>query len=1038
MKKIKMWFLIAMILAFAGFVVAQEVSLEVIQSFNYSAGLDNQIQYADFDGDGDLDMFAKYNDGSGNAIGIWLADAGQFSDTVSCKITLNETFGLEVIKKFNYSAGLDNQVRFADVNGDGAIDMVAKYSSDGPVVGIWLQNDGIFPDAPNSVIKIGLITDCWLNVGDFNGDDKADVAMMSSYSSYHAPKIVWGQSVMPDTIVAADLECTYPVDADYTQLGNYTCVVTGDFNADGFDDLIFPDQGTKTSTGDYGGRAVMYLGGESMTGDPDTVLSFNGSHPVAINDSQHVFLRWFSLMFDKGDFNNDGYDDIFTAGYYSYSDIFLTSAVSGNVEQMHNIGAGVIYLGGPDFDNIPDVIMVPPDDLIQYTTVGEYMYAGYRVHNAGDVNGDGIDDVSLPAWYWDVDVIYYGMDNVSQATSIDSAVIIREPGQYYTKGRMNNNYYLDQHGANLVSIGDVNNDGYDDLGNVKDYFGTGPEDPGIRLFWGSALKSGAITFDFETGDYIRIAPSNVDLDGDEMVDMVAHDTNSLLTLLKYKKIVPSDNAWFNVGDFNNDGMSDVAVMSTYGTAHAPKVVWGRESVPAEISAADLECTYPVDADYTQLGNYTCVVTGDFNADGFDDLIFPDQGTKTSTGDYGGRAVMYLGGESMTGDPDTVLSFNGSHPVAINDSQHVFLRWFSLMFDKGDFNNDGYDDIFTAGYYSYSDIFLTSAASGNVEQMLNIGAGVIYLGGPDFDNIPDVILVPPDDLLKHTTVGEYMYAGYRVHNAGDVNGDGIDDVSLPAWYWDVDMIYYGMDNVTQAGSIDDAVIVRDPGYYYTKGRFNNGSYLDQHGAILVPVGDVDGDGYADLGNIKDYYGTGPDDPGIRLFWGSADKSDSVGFDYESSDFIKVFASNIDFDGDGNADLVVHDANSLLTLLKVKIDTTTSVQGQDLNLPDSYALFQNYPNPFNAMTKITYALPQAAKVDLKIYDITGRLVETVISGFQSPGIKSVTLDASEYATGIYFYRLNAGNFTAIRKFVMIKYSLVESSPGIGLDLFFFMFN
>jgi flagellar hook assembly protein FlgD len=81
-------------------------------------------------------------------------------------------------------------------------------------------------------------------------------------------------------------------------------------------------------------------------------------------------------------------------------------------------------------------------------------------------------------------------------------------------------------------------------------------------------------------------------------------------------------------------------------------------------------------------------------------------------------------------------------------------------------------------------------------------------------------------------------------------------------------------------------------------------------------------------------------------------------------------------------------------------------------------QNFPNPFNPTTTIKYALPQATKVNIKIYDILGREVETLINEIQNAGTYSVNWDASNFPSGVYFYKLHAGDFVQTNKMVLIK--------------------
>lgn len=89
-----------------------------------------------------------------------------------------------------------------------------------------------------------------------------------------------------------------------------------------------------------------------------------------------------------------------------------------------------------------------------------------------------------------------------------------------------------------------------------------------------------------------------------------------------------------------------------------------------------------------------------------------------------------------------------------------------------------------------------------------------------------------------------------------------------------------------------------------------------------------------------------------------------------------------------------------------------------LPDAYALEQNYPNPFNPATTICFALPEAGKVTLSVYDIAGRLVAALVDGHRTAGVHEVSFDAANLASGIYVYRLEAGQFTASGKMVLMK--------------------
>ncbi|MBN1633784.1 MAG: T9SS type A sorting domain-containing protein [Ignavibacteria bacterium] len=89
-----------------------------------------------------------------------------------------------------------------------------------------------------------------------------------------------------------------------------------------------------------------------------------------------------------------------------------------------------------------------------------------------------------------------------------------------------------------------------------------------------------------------------------------------------------------------------------------------------------------------------------------------------------------------------------------------------------------------------------------------------------------------------------------------------------------------------------------------------------------------------------------------------------------------------------------------------------------LPKEYNLFQNYPNPFNPVTNIKFDLPKEGLVTLKVYDVLGREVKNIVNEFKQAGSYIVSFDGSELSSGIYFYRLESGNFVQVRRMVLIK--------------------
>ena len=125
-------------------------------------------------------------------------------------------------------------------------------------------------------------------------------------------------------------------------------------------------------------------------------------------------------------------------------------------------------------------------------------------------------------------------------------------------------------------------------------------------------------------------------------------------------------------------------------------------------------------------------------------------------------------------------------------------------------------------------------------------------------------------------------------------------------------------------------------------------------------------------------------------------------------------------EGNIALQMKLSDGALTYRVTKsfFDIPTTVSGPPGEIPGSYKLSQNYPNPFNPSTSISFSLPEAGIVSIKIYDAMGREVRTLVNGQRQAGAHNVVFDGSGLSSGVYVYKITAGDYTATRKMVLMK--------------------
>ncbi|MEA1980348.1 MAG: T9SS type A sorting domain-containing protein [candidate division Zixibacteria bacterium] len=126
---------------------------------------------------------------------------------------------------------------------------------------------------------------------------------------------------------------------------------------------------------------------------------------------------------------------------------------------------------------------------------------------------------------------------------------------------------------------------------------------------------------------------------------------------------------------------------------------------------------------------------------------------------------------------------------------------------------------------------------------------------------------------------------------------------------------------------------------------------------------------------------------------------------------------EFDADGipSSNAITNSSSDIGEVVEFE---SVTIQVASKEIPDDYALMQNYPNPFNPATDIAFALPEAAHVKLSIYNVLGQEVTILQDDMMEAGQHVINWDARDRASGIYFYRISADNFSETKKMMLLK--------------------
>jgi hypothetical protein len=476
-----------------------------------------------------------------------------------------------------------------------------------------------------------------------------------------------------------------------------------------------------------------------------------------------------SSVSDIGDINGDGFDDIVVGA-------------PGADPNGADSGAGYVVFGkASGFDATMRLSDLDGSNGFRLNGVAAYDRLGRVFSNAGDVNGDGLDDLIIGVYTADpngrnsgASYVVFGKSSGFSAT-LELSILDGENG-FRLDGFFENNNL----GRSVSGAGDVNGDGLDDL--IIGAYGANRIDSG----------SSYIVFGKSSGFDATMDLSSLNGSNGFRLDRVARGDEVGYSVS-------------NAGDVNGDGLADLIIGAPNADSNSDSsgssyVVFGKTSdfdATLYLSGLDGSNGFRLDGEAANNKSGLLVSTaGDVNGDGFDDLIIGAYNIDPYGSRYGFSYVVF--GKSSGFDATMDLSnLNGNNGFRLNGVDNGEPVVGPIVSSAGDVNGDGFDDLIIgadeadpSGYFSGSSYVMFGKASG-------------------FRATMDLSSIDGNNGFRLDGVFEYDLSGASVSGAGDVNGDGFDDLIIGAWGADSSGLFSGSSYVI-FGSSHFKGIVTYPG------------------------------------------------------------------------------------------------------------------------------------------------------------------------------------------------------------------------------------